>query len=496
MLRLTRGYDMKIKYLQAWIRELPELALPVQRLTLWQDQILFNFKDTRTSLQINLSSLDCFCLFTDKPVHEFREAGSLGQFRKYLQHLLLTKVTMLNLDRILALTFSSPAGKELYMLVVELIPADPALILLSVPADGGSKIMAVWRRKTSQLSGNRLIIGNSYQPPAKTFTADDREIVYPVSFDEQGKIREGSRPDSGFRAINPFLEAYYRQYIDVQRRETARRQKLRELDKELQKSRHKLALLKEELSSTGLVEHWQQLAELLKSNLSQIRTGSKSFTTVNYFHPDLPRLEIPLEPDKTARENLDIYLKKYRKARDGRLKIAEQVELTSAGIERLEEEYRQVTALEEFQPATVSRPGTTRSPEKVFSTIRLDDWEILIGRNQEENDYLTTRVARPWDWWFHTRIFRGSHLILRNLKKQEPPVPLIEICCRLAAYFSKARNSSQIPVDYTQKRYLRKPRHSAPGQVVYSQHKTIFADPLAWRAAREQLKKEGFTIHE
>ncbi|MBN1948983.1 MAG: DUF814 domain-containing protein, partial [Candidatus Cloacimonetes bacterium] len=184
------------------------------------------------------------------------------------------------------------------------------------------------------------------------------------------------------------------------------------------------------------------------------------------------------------------------KARDGRLKIAEQVELTVARIERLEEEYRQVAALTDFQPVTISKPETTRSPEKVFSRIRLDDWEILIGRNQEENDYLITRMAKPWDWWFHTRIFRGSHLVLRNLKKKEPPVQLIEICCRLAAYFSKARKSSQIPVDYTQKRYLRKPRHSAPGQVVYSQHKTTYADPLAFRSAREQLIKAGFTVHE
>lgn len=487
---------MKIKYLQAWIRELPKLALPVQRLTLWQDQILFNFQDTRTSLQINFSPLDCFCLFTGKPVHEFKEAGSLTQFRKYLQHLLLTGITMMNRDRILSLVFSSPAGKELYELVIELIPADPALILLSVPEAEGRKIIAVWRRKTSQSSGDRLIPGGFYQFPEITFTDNDREIIYPIVFNEQGKIEEGKNTGTGFSAMNPFLEAYYRQYIDVQRRETARRQKLRDLGKELKKSRHKLSLLKEELSSTELVEHWQQLAELLKSNLSQIRTGSKSFETVNYFHPDLPRLEIPLEPDKTARENLEIYLKKYRKARDGRLKIAEQVELTVARIERLEEEYRQVAALTDFQPVTISKPETTRSPEKVFSRIRLDDWEILIGRNQEENDYLITRMAKPWDWWFHTRIFRGSHLVLRNLKKKEPPVQLIEICCRLAAYFSKARKSSQIPVDYTQKRYLRKPRHSAPGQVVYSQHKTTYADPLAFRSAREQLIKAGFTVHE
>ncbi len=112
-----------------------------------------------------------------------------------------------------------------------------------------------------------------------------------------------------------------------------------------------------------------------------------------------------------------------------------------------------------------------------------ENWEIIIGRTSRENDLLTTRFAKPHDWWFHTRIFRGTHIILRNLDKKELPENLKIICSRLAAYFSKAKKSSNVPVDYTQIRFVRKPKGSPTGYVVYTNQKTLFVDPLSMREA-------------
>jgi predicted ribosome quality control (RQC) complex YloA/Tae2 family protein len=102
---------------------------------------------------------------------------------------------------------------------------------------------------------------------------------------------------------------------------------------------------------------------------------------------------------------------------------------------------------------------------------------------------LTTRFAKPHDWWFHTRIFRGTHVILRNYNKKELPKKLKHLCSQLAAYYSKAKKSTNVPVDHTQIRYVRKPRGSAPGYVIYKEQKTLFVDPLSIRDVAKILEK-------
>ena len=118
-----------------------------------------------------------------------------------------------------------------------------------------------------------------------------------------------------------------------------------------------------------------------------------------------------------------------------------------------------------------------------------ENWKIYIGRTSKENDQLTTRIAKPHDWWFHTRIFRGTHVILRNLNKKELPDNLKHLCCRLAAYYSKAKKSSNVPVDYTQIRYVRKPHGSAVGYVTYTNQKTLFVDPISMRDAAKVINR-------
>ncbi|OQX71775.1 MAG: hypothetical protein B6D62_01455 [Candidatus Cloacimonas sp. 4484_275] len=103
---------------------------------------------------------------------------------------------------------------------------------------------------------------------------------------------------------------------------------------------------------------------------------------------------------------------------------------------------------------------------------------------------LTTKMAKPQDWWFHSRIFHGAHLILRNYNRLQLPEKLKILCCRLAAYHSKAGKSSNVPVDYTQIRYVRKPKGSPAGYVTYTNQKTMYVDPLSWREAAQWIKKE------
>jgi predicted ribosome quality control (RQC) complex YloA/Tae2 family protein len=118
-----------------------------------------------------------------------------------------------------------------------------------------------------------------------------------------------------------------------------------------------------------------------------------------------------------------------------------------------------------------------------------EEWDIFMGRTSRENDLLTCKTAKPTDWWFHSRVFHGTHLVLRNYRKQEPNNELIILCSRIAAYYSKAKNSTNVPVDYTQIRYVTKPHGAASGYVIYKNQKTLFVTPISIRDAANYINE-------
>lgn len=170
--------------------------------------------------------------------------------------------------------------------------------------------------------------------------------------------------------------------------------------------------------------------------------------------------------------------------------IAEQIAITEKEIAEIKRKLTQLAELNLLLPGEKLQHVSGKNPvlENVTRLEIDDNWQFLIGRNSTENDLITTRIGRPQDWWFHTRIYKGTHVVLRNLQKKELPEHLMRLGCRIAAYFSKASKSSNVPVDYTQIRYVRKPRGSAPGYVIYTNQKTLYVDPLSLRDARKEIE--------
>lgn len=115
----------------------------------------------------------------------------------------------------------------------------------------------------------------------------------------------------------------------------------------------------------------------------------------------------------------------------------------------------------------------TTKPNQFTSS---DGFTILVGKNNKQNDYLTLRIADPEDLWMHTKNIPGSHVIIKCAGKEVPDNTLLE-AATLAAYFSKARLSSQVPVDYTMKKHVKKPSGSKPGMVIYETNSTIYVTP-------------------
>ncbi len=245
---------------------------------------------------------------------------------------------------------------------------------------------------------------------------------------------------------------------------------------------------RKDLDELKNAEHWHKMGELLKTNLHKIKFGMNAIAVTDYYDEENPEIVIPLKTDCTPQQNMAHYFKKYKKTRSGKEKLIKNIAIHEKKLEELE---KQIAEIEECQSIeilehmlkdqkSISKTRKNMTPFRKFSlSIEGRQWDIFVGRSSKKNDELTLHFAKPNDWFFHTRIYHGSHIIVKNPTKLEHlPEQLKEVAAGIAAYYSKAKHSTKVPVDYTLVRYVTKPRKSAPGLVVYKIHKTVFVDPI------------------
>jgi predicted ribosome quality control (RQC) complex YloA/Tae2 family protein len=408
-----------------------------------------------------------------------------------LKHAKIVKLAMDPLDRILHIhLWNRDIYQQIrdYRLIAEFTPPKPNLIIAR-DEDGRSIIEDALHKYGLADNPQRQVLPRlEYQPPTTGFSVEEEDIRFPLEV----------VPADGGEALlcqdmNSYFALYHEKVLKLSRQLEYLRTLKARWEKRYKKCQGKLDKQRQELDQAKNMEYWLACAEVIKYNLGNIRKGQSELAAVNYLDPELKEIVVSLSEDKSPRENMDAYLKKYRKARNGLIVIEAKISETEqelAGIARCIE---QIAAgedpVEPIQSNRSSLGGASVSGwQDKLLRLRLNaDFEIVIGRKARENDYLTTQLARPHDWWFHTRIYHGGHVVLRCLTKKSPDEGLVKICCGLAAWYSKARFSANVPVDYTQIRFVRKPRRSAPGFVTYTTHQTVFADPIDLRAARERL---------
>ena len=244
-----------------------------------------------------------------------------------------------------------------------------------------------------------------------------------------------------------------------------------------------LARKEEEHRETLGAEGLRHDGESLKAGLHLVRPGQASAVLPDALEPDRTRT-IVLDPQLAPSENMAAIFRRYRKLRSREQHLAGDLESLReelAELERLRQEVQsaadlaQLEALRETVLGTrrESRQGRDQGPMR-FRTA--GGHEVLVGRSAKENDVLT-RAARPSDLWFHTKDRQGAHCILRPLPGRAVGAPDRLEAALLAAYYSKQRHSSQVPVDYTFVRHVRRPRGAAPGFVLYDHHETLFVTP-------------------
>ena len=330
-------------------------------------------------------------------------------------------------------------------------------------------------------------------------------------------IRDGKPQDLSFMAIRQYgaetetqcyadfstlLDAFYSR----RDQEEQRRRRSHELTKKIRTARdrlvRKLSIQREELRRTERREELRCQAELITANLYRIGKGDSNLRCENYFEENCPLITIPLDPLKTPQQNAAALYRDYRKQKAARLHLTALLEqgeteldyLNSvlAELEQAETERDLAEIRRELAETGYLKKGKTKSREKGKAQAPMlflsdDGFEILVGRNNAQNDELTTRLARRTDWWFHTQKIHGSHVVLR-CEGQEPGEQAIEQAASLAVYYSQGREGGKLPVDYTQVRNVRKPSGSLPGKVIYSTYRTLLSqgdEELARRLRRK-----------
>jgi len=485
------GEIMQYKYLEEWIIRNNSGDFILNKIANFENQFaLLFFKDEKI-LQINLSAENSFCFFTKFEKLPFTESGELRNFNSHLHNSTLKSIAIFNKDRIFDFHFSKTDiynRENEYHLIIELIPHYQNMILLK------EKNVIIDCLKKIGFTENRfrqVLPGFFYEPPPTEYKHLKEKINYPLTFDEKGEIIEEIKDQENYNDINELFEKLYYEYIFIERNEKLKHQKILNKKKQIKRNKTKIEKLRKELSDAQNDKKWKQFAELLKSNFPNIKPGMDSILVKNYYLDGFPDLKIPLFPKKNTQQNIAYYFKKYKKSKTGKKIIALQINKTKNIVKILNEEIQEIKN-SEFFPEKKNKKKLGSKKEKIkFRKIRIDEyWEILIGRTNKENDLLTTKLAKSHDWWFHSRIFHGTHVILRNFGKRDLPNELKLLCCRLAAYYSKAKKSTNVPVDYTQIRYVRKPKSSPSGFVVYSNQKTIYVDPISLRKALEKIGKK------
>ena len=265
------------------------------------------------------------------------------------------------------------------------------------------------------------------------------------------------------------------------------------IKKNMLKINNKIKDCQKKLEEVKNCENFKISGELIKANLSSIKRGDREISAINYYSPRQENITIPLNDKLTPLENARLYFKKYRKTKDSfqiifeqlknhRLKLAQLTELQKLyeqkinSLPNLLKIYDNLTKLgwakKAATPLKKAKKETNRlQPAKYISK---DGWEIYVGKNNLKNDFLTFKLASGNDTWLHAKNIQGSHIIIKNKgSKQSLPLGTLIQAANLAAYFSKAKKDNKVLVDYTFKKYVKKPKNAKPGMVIYSQEKSL-----------------------
>lgn len=285
------------------------------------------------------------------------------------------------------------------------------------------------------------------------------------------------------------LEGYYAAW-ETANTLRARREKLQQQVREkIRKQRERLKNWEKMREEGADADRWRKQGDLLASHLHRVEAGSPIIRVTDYYAAEPCNIDIPLDTGLTPSENVQRLYRRYRKAKKGHAAAEELLHSGQADLIYLQsieialEMAQELSDLEEIAQElaptslapTTSRRLTTPRPLRPLRIRRGPDCLLLVGKNNRQNDHVTFKEAHAGDWWVHTRDHPGAHVIIRA----DGPVSetTLHEAAMLAAWFSPARHSAQVPVVYARKKHVKKVPGGRPGMVIYEQAKTLFVTP-------------------
>ena len=328
------------------------------------------------------------------------------------------------------------------------------------------------------------------------------ECRYTIVFDKDMKPRDFSFIDVAqygalvvsrqYETASALLDVFYYERVRLERMKQRSNDLLRMLISATERLSRKIALQKEELSQCGERETLKKYGDLLSANFWRMKKGDTA-VLVEDFYEEGRELSIPLDPALTPVENAQKYYKEYRKAATAEKMLQRLIAQGTEELAYVDSVFDAVSRTEGESELLEIRQELAeqgylknyRNKNKLLKAqpplkYRTSDGYLLwCGRNNKQNDRLTLREARPWDIWFHTQGFAGSHVILVTEGKtlDELPDRTVEEAAMVAAYNSKAREAALVPVDYTQARNVKKPGGAKPGMVIFDHYYTLYTTP-------------------
>ncbi|MFZ5648487.1 MAG: Rqc2 family fibronectin-binding protein [Bacillota bacterium] len=294
-------------------------------------------------------------------------------------------------------------------------------------------------------------------------------------------------------SMNQIVDRYFSLKSLAGETERSRQSLLSVIRKETVRLEKKLSIQLADLESASGAESLKLAGELITASIHMLQRGETEALLENFYEEGSPPVKVILEQHLSPAENAQNYFRRYAKAKKVREAAAQHAESTReellylSGVENSVEmasstgelnQIRAELADQGYLKLTGQKKPGRKDPEQPSPAAYVsgDGITILVGRNNRQNDHLTMRLARQDDIWLHTKDIPGSHVVIKTEGKKVPPSTLEE-AARLAALFSRARHSRKVPVDYTLRKFVSKPKGAKPGYVIYTDQKTVFVDP-------------------
>lgn len=292
------------------------------------------------------------------------------------------------------------------------------------------------------------------------------------------------------QSFSLLLDDYYETRDSRERMRVKSQSLLKLLSNLSERIARKISKQQIELKQCSNREHLRICGDLLQANLYRIEKGATFVDVENFYDENYANLRIKLNPAISPPANAQKYYKDYQKAKNAEIVLTEQIAKSKAELEYIDSVLDIVNRAESEKDLSQIREeltqqgyirhqrGKQKQPAKTapLEFTSSDGFKILVGRNNLQNDRLTLKTASKNDMWLHTKDIHGSHTVIIGDGKEITDTAILE-AAQLAAYHSKAQNSSKVPVDYTLVRYVSKPSGAKPGMVIYVNNKTVYVDP-------------------